>query len=200
MILRQVQLAMRMMSVNNIGYCFERPPYWTPGVPEKIHNPKANEVTEHSLNLKHPCRGGLYMNAINYFAGPFANLVNKTLGARGWWPTNTYLVVIPSSTVGNTSEGLSEIARRTQERTGVQFVPNALIRHTQIDKLATGGSRTVDVHLKSIHCQLQLPPQSNVIIFDDIVTSGNSMIACNYLINSKLFGCNTVALALSKTV
>lgn len=76
---------------------------------------------------------------------------------------------------------------------------SALVRHTLIAKLAQGGSRNVKVHLDSIHIpNPELVNGKEVLLIDDIVTSGGSLAACGYLLRQA--GAKSVSfLALGRT-
>lgn len=60
----------------------------------------------------------------------------------------------------------------------LKYYPNTLNRHTTIKKLAYGGNRSEEVHLSSISCNVKFKEDEWIILFDDIITSGNSMSAC----------------------
>lgn len=80
----------------------------------------------------------------------------------------------------------------------LRFDLNALVRFSSIQKLAYGGSRDINVHLNSIFCESRDISYSDVILFDDIVTTGNSMSAC-YKILKANNAINITCISLAKT-
>lgn len=59
-----------------------------------------------------------------------------------------------------------------------------ILRTKTIEKLATGGSRSINVHLESMKVTRRVP-DATVIVLDDVVTSGNSMAAARQLLMDK---------------
>ena len=54
-----------------------------------------------------------------------------------------------------------------------------LIRHSRIEKLSGGGDRSRKVHYDSIKVSGELSVKGeDVLLLDDISTSGNSLLAC----------------------
>ena len=75
-----------------------------------------------------------------------------------------------------------------------------LIRTKEIEKLATGGNRNIDVHLDSIAVDPGVSVTGEVIlVVDDVTTSGNSLYASRDILLRN--GASRVALlALGQTV
>ena len=60
---------------------------------------------------------------------------------------------------------------------------DALIRHTTIQKLSLGGSRSIELHLQSIQLSSEDGIRDRtVIILDDVATSGSSISACRQIL------------------
>jgi predicted amidophosphoribosyltransferase len=73
-----------------------------------------------------------------------------------------------------------------------------IVRTTTIEKLATGGDRSVETHLNSMRVTRRVPGVT-VLVLDDVVTTGNSMAAARQLLSDK--GAAYVAgIALCQTV
>jgi|SRR5208337_2888113 len=76
---------------------------------------------------------------------------------------------------------------------------SCLQRIIKIAKLADGGDRSIEVHLKSIRVvDIELIEQRHILLLDDVTTTGNSFIACKRLL--LMSGASDVTcLALGKT-
>ena len=74
-----------------------------------------------------------------------------------------------------------------------------LERYQKIDKLSQGGNRNIDVHLNSIQVvNSYLIQNKNVLLLDDVTTTGNSLNACRKLLREA--GAKKIlCLALAKT-
>ena len=74
------------------------------------------------------------------------------------------------------------------------------MRSETIDKLATGGERSMDIQKKTLAVNPELPIADNVIlVVDDVSTSGNSLMACRDLLLEN--GAERVAMfALGKSI
>ena len=76
--------------------------------------------------------------------------------------------------------------------------PKLLQRHTAVPKQATGGHRSVEIHLDSIRVTRNLTGKI-VCILDDVWTSGCTLTACSELVEQK--GVEHVyVLAIGKTI
>jgi len=113
------------------------------------------------------------------------------------------LAVIPGHKARDTNAGtpLARVVESLAKGNG-RFVSSfeTLIRCRDIHKLASGGDRSIAVHLNSI--RVQQPPCVNgqtMVVLDDITTTGNSMDAARQLLASA--GAIRVAgIALGRTV
>jgi predicted amidophosphoribosyltransferase len=75
-----------------------------------------------------------------------------------------------------------------------------LIRHTTINKLATGGDRSIEVHLNSIKVQNpNLIKDKRILLIDDVTTTHNSLFACKQLL-LEAGAAQVYCLALGQTV
>jgi len=113
------------------------------------------------------------------------------------------LAMIPGHKARHTNAGtpLARVVENLAKRDG-RFVSSfeTLIRFRDIHKLASGGDRSIAVHLNSI--RVQQPPSvsgQTMIVLDDITTTGNSMDAARQLLASA--GAIRIAgIALGRTV
>ena len=98
--------------------------------------------------------------------------------------------------------GLKRLVRRLVANNDADRVDatSCLVRARHFDKLAHGGDRSIDVHLKSIVVvHEELIEDEEVLVLDDVTTSGNSLEACKQLLLQA--GARRVQkLALGKTV
>ena len=118
-------------------------------------------------------------------------------------PRGTLLVVMPGHEASATNAGTPlarAVARLVASDGRLMSSMDALIRFRDIEKLASGGDRSVAVHLGSIRVQEPPPVRgATVVVLDDIVTTGNSMEAVRQLLTTA--GANRVAgIAIGRTV
>ena len=105
-------------------------------------------------------------------------LINPFLGE------NFAITVVPSHDSQKTDSPIKEVARLLI-KSGPNRIDatNCLVRHKTIPKLAHGGSRSINVHLESIQlCNIHLFAGRQILVFDDVQTSGNSLLACSKLL------------------
>lgn len=93
---------------------------------------------------------------------------------------------------------LSALNEKYYKKFELKYYFNALNRHTSIKKLAHGGNRSEEIHLASISCNLKFKEDECIILFDDIITSGNSMSACCKILK-KCGAKNILCIALAQT-
>lgn len=109
------------------------------------------------------------------------------------------IATVPSHDPDKVTSGLRTMAQRLA-RAGRIDATGCLVRTTKIDKLATGGDRSVEVHLASIQIRdPRLIRGKDVLLLDDVTTSGNSLEACQrILVNAG--AARVQRLAIGKTV
>jgi predicted amidophosphoribosyltransferase len=106
----------------------------------------------------------------------FYRKLNPLLG------TNFAIATVPSSNSEKVSSGIRKLAIRLAANQRIDAT-SCLVRHQSIDKLATGGRRSQDIHFDSIRVQnCQLVQGQEVLLLDDVSTSGNSLLACKALL------------------
>jgi predicted amidophosphoribosyltransferase len=97
--------------------------------------------------------------------------------------------------------GIAMIAQALAALNGRVDGTGVLVRHTKIEKLATGGNRAIEVHLDSIRTvdKKKILDGASVLLLDDVATSDNSLRACKRLLRDA--GARQVQMfALGKTV
>jgi hypothetical protein len=81
--------------------------------------------------------------------------------------------------------GIGKLVQALTGKKGRTDASGCLVRHTLIAKLATGGDRSVDVHLKSIRiANPALIRGRHVMVLDDVKTSGGSLTACRDIVQN----------------
>jgi len=132
--------------------------------------------------------------AINYY---FACLKAKL-------PQNldgVVIAVVPSSRPSDFSGSMYQIVRKLCAfHPGLVDGSKCLVRHTAKQKAHLGGSRDKSIHFQTIRVQHpEIFYNKEVLLLDDVITTGNSMQACKELLltaGAKQVTC----LALAKTV
>jgi hypothetical protein len=147
-------------------------------------NPRFNRYSGLILDVKDKLPRGLTY---------FADELETCLGA------DFAVAVVPSHTPNVFDSGIRQLAQIVCERKGLIDATSCLVRVREIDKLAHGGDRSVDVHLNSIAVRHRnLIQNRDVVVLDDVTTSGNSLVACELLLRNA--GARTVELlALGRT-
>jgi len=124
----------------------------------------------------------------------FADCISSNLG-------NDFdcLAVVPSHHTGIDASGIRFLCKEISRRMKLVDATLCLIRHETIDKLSTGGDRKIERHLNSIKVvDKELIEGKKVLLLDDVISTGNSLKACEQLL--ELAGAKTVkCFALGKT-
>ena len=130
-------------------------------------NPLAGEFDRLILDVKErKCQ------AIKYFA----ELIDPFLG-RGF-----SICVVPSSDSSVRNNGIRHLGRMLAEN-GRKDCTGFLFRKFDIKKLAEGGDRSKKIHFASIGVAGDVSVDGeDVLLLDDITTSGNSLRACRDII------------------
>lgn len=129
--------------------------------------------------------------AINYFADCiYYNLANDF----------DCILVVPPHYSSNNNSGIKILSQKIANKHKLIDGTSCLIRHKPIDRLATGGNRSLEMHLQSIKLVNQPIIQGKkLLLLDDISTTGNSLKACKELLKSS--GATTVkCFVLGKTI
>lgn len=96
----------------------------------------------------------------------------------------TAIAVVPShSPATGPTTGVHILARQIAKALGKVDASDSLIRHTEINKLASGGDRSIERHLQSVSVpDPKLVQGQHVLLLDDVTTSGNSLLACRRIL------------------
>lgn len=166
----------------------------------KCYNEKFDYISELLLRLKNNDE-----KAILYLKYVLLNKI-KALILKHNVLMNSISVVIPSSDSEKKRTPMDDIVllicsflnETFYDKLNLKYYFNALNRHTSIKKLAYGGNRSEETHLLSISCNLKFKEDECIILFDDIVTTGNSMSACCKILK-KCGAKNILSIALAQT-
>jgi hypothetical protein len=92
------------------------------------------------------------------------------------------IAVVPSHKTFLNPSGIQELAQRLAANQRIDAT-GCLIRRKAIPKLAKGGNRSVVRHLETIEVQhAELITGRDVLLLDDVTTSGGSLDACRQLL------------------
>ncbi len=122
---------------------------------------------EHSsriMDIKKSREAGL-----RYFEKIFAEIIKKPYFA---------IAVVPSHDPASVRSGLHILVSRINKNIGAVDGGDYLIRTKKIEKLATGGNRALSIHLDSMAANNAARFKNRrIMLLDDVLTSGNSMVA-----------------------
>lgn len=161
----------------------------------KIKNPKANKNTGLILDIKshgeNPEKANRALMQYSAAALEAAKRINQTCNID-------VIALVPSHRAGAHSKPLEILINFLGARLKLETSPTLLVRKTEIAKLATGGDRSFMTHFKSISVTSLDLQQKSVLLIDDVVTTGNSLQACDAVL--RLHGAaNIYSIALGKT-
>jgi predicted amidophosphoribosyltransferase len=149
--------------------------YWLDKT-NKVKNPKFDEFSNNILNLKNLNQDHRYDHerAIVHFF----NEVNPILG-------NDFPITVVPSHDPNQKEksGILELAERLSRVNGRIDATHCLRRIHRIPSLHGGGYRSEILHFSSIKLyNLELIEGRDVLLLDDVATTGGSMSACRKIL------------------
>jgi predicted amidophosphoribosyltransferase len=154
--------------IKGIIYLVEYHAYWI-DKSQGLKNPSFDKNSARVLDLKESKEKGI---------APFLEQLEQ-LVAEG-----VSIAVVPSHDPEKTEGGIREMAHRLAANGRVDAT-GCLVRTKKIDKLATGGNRSVEVHLNSIEVrEPELVMGKEMLLLDDVMTSGNSLLACKKLLKA----------------
>jgi predicted amidophosphoribosyltransferase len=109
------------------------------------------------------------------------------------------IAVIPSHDATKLRSGVHHLASQFAAASGALDTGDLLIRTETIKKLANGGDRSMAVHLNSMQVnKMSRVDGRNVLLIDDIMTTGNSLAAGSQILLEAGAG-DVLCLALGKT-
>lgn len=95
------------------------------------------------------------------------------------------LVTVPSHDPSKAVNGIRELAQRICIDDPRIDATEVLVREKKVEKLAHGGSRGSDNHLKTVIAKSpHLIRGRKVLLLDDVVSTGNSLRACKQILLS----------------
>ena len=147
-------------------------------------NPSFDATSGRILELKE-----MKESAVKLFASEVEDIVNEEI----------VLCVVPSHDSMKLESGIRNLAKLLVNNNRVDGT-SCLVINTTIPKLANGGLRTVKTHLDSVSVKNEcLFKDKEVLILDDVTTSGTSLEACIKLIKDA-GALKVCGLAIGKTI
>lgn len=136
-----------------------------------------------------------------YYAIRDETKVFRTALAELTFPQATVLAIIPShrSATTNADQPLAQVAHRIAgNESRFRLRVDCLLRTASIPRLASGGERTIDMHLRSMVVTADVN-KATIVLLDDVVTTEHSIAAARQLLTSA-GAAQVAAIALARTV
>jgi len=179
-----------------VNIVIEPNPFINEDQPKKALNAR-NKIKYY--NKYHPWYGG-NNNSFNHFSGKILDLKKGKFGAvdyffkllKGHFDSNIdVIVIVPSHDPANLHSSVRQLAKKLASYHHWYDGTGIVKRTKKINKLAQGGNRDKSVHFDSLTISNHsLLKNKNVLVFDDITTSGNSLYATMQLLRES--GVNSV--------
>ncbi|WP_417391994.1 ComF family protein [Gimesia sp.] len=153
---------------SKLYYIYDYKPYWIyDDFGSKRRNPDFDSDSGLVLDLKDKKDKG-----VDCFFDKLDSCVNNSVP----------IAIVPSHDPSKRSTGIKKVAKKLADNGRIDAT-SCLKRTRKIEKLANGGSRAIEVHLDSIVVvNSHLIEGKDVLLLDDVTTSGNSLAACEQLL------------------
>ncbi len=150
-----------------------------------VRNPKFDLFSRMVLNLKSG-----YFSGIEHFETRIELILNPECELS--------IAVVPAHD-GRPETGIMKVAASLCLSSNRIDAKNCLSRFAELPKLASGGTRGVERHLKTIRvCTPENIAEKTVLLIDDVSTTGASFSACEQLL-LEAGALNVTCLAMGKT-
>lgn len=172
-------------------------PYWYQGE----RNPHNDELSRQMMDFKDDGNRN-HQRAINRFSELAIDKVGRLVirGGGGRFVENPFsIAIVPSHTAGRISPALTEVAERIVRTYSRGNVDCCLERTRTVPSAhREGGDRSISGHMSTIRVKGGNLHGRNVLLLDDVKTTGGSLSACFYLLESAGAGI-TIPLSLLET-
>jgi predicted amidophosphoribosyltransferase len=149
----------------DIYYYEDYHPYWL--TYKEVKNPERNDFTTKMMDFK---KGNEAV--IKYFANVLSPEFKEGIA----------VCHVPSHDPEKTTSSIRKVAQLIA-RKNRHDATSCLVRYKLIEKLATGGNRSRNVHFGSIRVENEeIIAGKTVLLLDDITTTHNSLMACRELL------------------
>jgi predicted amidophosphoribosyltransferase len=170
--------------------------YWGKVAIYGDYKPYAAHLAQGGDYQNYPAHSGRILDLKDDKAGAdshFADMIEPELS------DDIVIVTIPSHDPAKAPGGLQKLAARLAEKGNRVDGTGCLVRTKKHEKLAHGGDRSKDSHLKSMGVRnAHLIKGKDVLLLDDVATSGNSLEAGSDLL-SKAGARSVLSAAIGKT-
>ena len=157
-----------------------------------------DRITNTIINLK---KIPVHKPAVNYFSKVLTNnqYTSSIASLSKKENTDNVFCIVPSHQADTISESLMSIIEIITPHFNFKNTQNPLRRFYTIEKLASGGNRSLETHLESIKItDANIVTGKTVYLLDDVTTTGNSLYACKRIL-LEAGAKNVVMIALAKT-
>lgn len=172
-----------MLRFVDVSSCGLYHPYWHLGA----KNPKSDVQSRMMMDFKNE-QDPNHQRAVNHFSTLAITKVGQmqVRGGRGKFVEYPFFIaIVPSHTAGRISPALVNVAERIARTYPRGSINNCLSRMTTVPSAhREGGDRSIAGHMSTISTQNCNLLGRNVLLLDDVKTTGGSLSACYYLLEA----------------